>query len=122
MKKITYKLGEVESRFADIVWENAPLRSRELVERCEEALNWKKSTTYTVLKKLCVRGFFENVKGTVQVVTTKAEYEAMQSEQFVDNTFHGSFPAFLAAFTKNRSLTEAERELVRKMIDQAGEE
>lgn len=121
MKKITYKLGEVESRFADIVWENAPLRSRELVERCEEALNWKKSTTYTVLKKLCVRGFFENVKGTVQVVTTKAEYEAMQSEQFVEENFHGSLPAFVAAFTARKSLSQKEIDEIRKMIDSAEE-
>ncbi len=121
MKKITYKLGEVESRFADIVWENAPLRSRELVERCEEALNWKKSTTYTVLKKLCVRGFFENVKGTVQVVTTKAEYEAMQSEQFVEENFHGSLPAFVAAFTARKSLSQKEIDEIRKMIDTAEE-
>lgn len=121
MKKITYKLGEVESRFADIVWENAPLRSRELVERCEEALNWKKSTTYTVLKKLCVRGFFENVKGTVQVVTTKAEYEAMQSEQFVEENFHGSLPAFVAAFTARKSLSPKEIDEIRKMIDTAEE-
>ena len=121
MKKITYKLGEVESRFADIVWENAPLRSRELVERCEEALNWKKSTTYTVLKKLCVRGFFENVKGTVQVVTTKAEYEAMQSEQFVEENFHGSLPAFVAAFTARKSLSKKEIDEIQKMIDAAKE-
>lgn len=121
MKKITYKLGGVESRFADIVWENAPLRSRELVERCEEALNWKKSTTYTVLKKLCVRGFFENVKGTVQVVTTKAEYEAMQSEQFVEENFHGSLPAFVAAFTARKSLSQKEIDEIRKMIDTAEE-
>ena len=121
MKKITYKLGGVESRFADIVWENAPLRSRELVERCEEALNWKKSTTYTVLKKLCVRGFFENVKGTVQVVTTKAEYEAMQSEQFVEEKFEGSLPAFVAAFTARKSLSQKEIDEIRKMIDTAEE-
>lgn len=121
MKKITYKLGEVESRFADIVWENVPLRSRELVERCEEALNWKKSTTYTVLKKLCVRGFFENVKGTVQVVTTKAEYEAMQSEQFVEENFHGSLPAFVAAFTARKSLSQKEIDEIQQMIDAAKE-
>lgn len=119
--KITYKLGEVESRFADIVWENAPLTSHELVERCAEALNWKKSTTYTVLKKLCVRGFFENVKGTVRVVTTKAEYEAMQSEQFVDENFQGSLPAFFAAFTARKSLSKKEADEIRRMIDNAEE-
>ncbi len=119
--KITYKLGEVESRFADIVWENAPLTSRELVERCADALNWKKSTTYTVLKKLCVRGFFENVKGTVSVVTTKPEYEAMQSEQFVEENFQGSLPAFFAAFTARKSLSKEEVDEIRRMIDSAEE-
>ncbi|MGN0572112.1 MAG: BlaI/MecI/CopY family transcriptional regulator [Candidatus Fimenecus sp.] len=116
--KITYKLGEVESRFADIVWDNAPLTSRELVARCAEQLNWKKSTTYTVLKKLCVRGFFENEKGTVRVVTTKAEYEAMQSEQFVAEKFHGSLPAFVAAFTTRQALSKDEIEEIRRMIDE----
>lgn len=115
---ITYKLGEVESRFADIVWENAPLSSRELVDLCAEKLNWKKSTTYTVLKKLCVRGFFENVNCTVRVVTTKAEYEAMQSEQFVDETFQGSLPAFVAAFTTRKSLSKDEIDEIRRMIDE----
>ncbi len=119
--KITYKLGEVESRFADIVWENAPLTSRELVELCADALNWKKSTTYTVLKKLCVRGFFENVKGTVRVVTTKSEYEAMQSEQFVEEKFQGSLPAFFAAFTARKSLSKEEVDEIRRMIDSAEE-
>ncbi|MGN0519692.1 MAG: BlaI/MecI/CopY family transcriptional regulator [Candidatus Fimenecus sp.] len=121
MKKITYKLGEVESRFADIVWENAPLTSRELVAHCAEKLNWKKSTTYTVLKKLCVRGFFENEKGTVRVVTTKAEYEAMQSEQFVEENFQGSLPAFVAAFTTRQSLSETEIAEIRRMIENAEE-
>ena len=121
MKNITYKLGEVESRFADIVWEHAPLRSRELVAFCEDELNWKKSTTYTVLKKLCVRGFFENEKGTVRVVTTKAEYEAMQSEQFVEENFHGSLPAFVAAFTARKSLSQKEIDEIQQMIDAAKE-
>lgn len=119
MENGMYKLGEVESRFADIVWENAPLRSRELVALCAEKLHWKKSTTYTVLKKLCVRGLFQNVKGTVSVLTTKEAYEAMHSAQFVEENFQGSLPAFVAAFTACKTLSSEEIDEIHRMIDSA---
>ena len=116
------KLGAVEARFAEIVWEHAPLSSRELVALCEKELEWKKSTTYTVLKKLCERGLFENVKGTVKICVTKEEFDAIRSEQFVDDAFEGSLPAFIAAFTKRKALTEEEIALIRDMIESHKEE
>lgn len=111
------KLGVVESRFADIIWSNEPLSSGELVKRCLEELEWKKSTTYTVLKKLCERGIFKNEKGMVTSLISKEEFYARQSEQFVEETFQGSLPAFIAAFTKRKVLSEQEIDQIRKMID-----
>ena len=111
------KLGVVESRFAELIWANAPLTSRELVNLCLNELNWKKSTTYTVLKKLCERGIFRNQDGMVTVVISREDFFAMQSERFVEDTFDGSLPAFLAAFTKRKSLSPAEIDEIRRMID-----
>ena len=102
------KLGAIESRFADLIWANAPLSSGELVRLCQEELGWKKSTTYTVLKKLCDRGLFRNDGGTVTVVVSREDFHAMQSERFVEETFDGSLPAFLAAFTSRKKLSEEE--------------
>ena len=111
------KLGLVEARFADIIWANEPLSSGELVKKCAEELDWKKSTTYTVLKKLCERGIFQNRDGEVTSLISKQEYCAMQSEQFVEEIFGGSLPAFLAAFGKRKKLSEKELAELRKMID-----
>ena len=115
------KLGVVESRFADIIWRNEPLHSRELVRLCQEKLNWKKPTTYTVLRKLCERGIFQNVDGTVSAKISREEFYAMQSRRFVEETFEGSLPAFLAAFSKRKTLTAEEIAEIRKMIDSYGE-
>ena len=112
-----YKLGIVESKFADIIWTHEPLTSRELVALCRQELEWKKSTTYTVLKKLCDRGIFRNQDGTVTALISKSEYCAMQSAKFVVETFDGSLPAFLAAFTKRKNLTASEIAQIRAMID-----
>jgi len=112
-----YKLGAVESRFADIIWDNEPLPSRELVALCQEHLNWKKPTTYTVLRKLCERGIFQNVNGMVSSLLSRQEFQARQSEQFVEDTFSGSLPAFLAAFTTRKQLTPKEIAEIRRMID-----
>lgn len=111
------KLGLVESKFADIIWRNEPLTSRALVELCAQELQWKKSTTYTVLKKLCERGIFQNRDGVVTSLISRADFYAMQSEKFVDETFDGSLPAFLAAFTKRKNLTLEEVAQIRAMID-----
>ena len=114
---IDYQLGTIESRFADIIWQNEPIASGELVKKCEKELSWKKSTTYTVLKKLCEKGIFKNEKGIVSSLMTKDEFNSLQSEKFVDDTFGGSLPAFLAAFTKRKTLTREEVEELRKMVD-----
>ena len=111
------KLGTVETRFADIIWENEPLSSRELVNLCKERLEWKKSTTYTVLKKLCQRGIFQNQDGLVTARISRDEFYAMQSEKFVDETFDGSLPAFLAAFTRRKQLSADEIAQIRRMIE-----
>ena len=111
------KLGLVESRFADIIWSKEPISSGELVKECLRELEWKKSTTYTVLKKLCERGLFQNEKGIVTSRISREEFYAMQSERFVEDTFEGSLPAFLAAFTKRKALTEEEINSIRQMID-----
>lgn len=111
------RLGAVESRFADIIWANEPLHSRELVKLCETELKWKKPTTYTVLRKLCERGIFQNTDGIVTSQVSRQEFYAMQSEKFVEETFAGSLPAFLAAFTTRKELTRDEIAQIREMIE-----
>lgn len=111
------RLGAVEARFADLIWHNAPLNSGELVKLCARELEWKKSTTYTVLKKLCERRLFQNNGGTVTSLLSQQEFTARQSEQFVDETFHGSLPAFLAAFSRRSKLTEEEVAELQNLID-----
>ena len=117
-----YKMGAVESRFAEIIWRNEPLTSGELVKLCAQELDWKKSTTYTVLKKLCEHGIFQNENGTVTALLSQAEYNAMQSEKFVEDTFDGSLPAFIAAFTARKALSEEDAAEIRRMIDHCGKE
>ena len=116
------RLGAVESQFADIIWNEEPVSSGELVKVCEKELGWKKSTTYTMLKRLCERGIFQNEKGTVTALMTKAEFSAAQSEKFVEDTFEGSLPAFFAAFTTRKKLSKEEIDEIRQMIDSYGEE
>ena len=116
------KLGNVESQFADIIWNYEPIPSGELVKICEKELEWKKSTTYTMLKRLCQRGIFKNENGIVSSLMTKAEFGAAQSEKFVEDTFDGSLPAFLAAFTTRKKLSKAEIAEIRQMIDSFEEE
>ena len=111
------KLGLVEGKFADIVWENAPLSTRALVELCEKELNWKRTTTYTVLKKLCERGLFQTENSTVRVLVEKADFLAMQGERLIEESYGGSLPAFLAAFTSRKKLTGEEIAEIRRMID-----
>ena len=114
------KLGMVEAKFADIVWEHEPLSTKELVKLCEKELSWKRTTTYTVLKKLCERGIFKMENSTVCALIKKDEFYAIQSEKFVDEAFEGSLPAFIAAFTTRKTPSAAEIEQIRKMIDSFG--
>lgn len=112
------KLGAVESRFADLIWTHVPVSSTQLVRLAEEALGWKKSTTYTVLRRLCGRGIFQNEGGTVIALLSREEYYAAQSEQFVEETFSGSLPAFLAAFTARKRLSDEEISELQRLIDE----
>ena len=115
------KLGVVEAQFADIVWQNEPLSSGELVKLCLSELEWKKSTTYTVLKKLCEKGIFVNDGGRVEAAMSREEFYARKSESFVEESFQGSLPAFLAAFTARKRLSPEEVAQLRRMVDSYGE-
>ena len=113
-----YQLGAIESKFADIIWENQPITSGELAKQSEELLGWKKSTTYTVLKRLCDKGLFANHNGVVTVLVSKKEFYSAKSERFVEETFNGSLPAFLAAFTAGKALTAEEVAALRRIVDE----
>ena len=114
---IEYKLGEIESRFADIIWTNEPLSSGELAKLAEAELGWKESTSYTILKRLCQRGLFQNEKRTVTSLVSKEDFYAHQSEEFVEQTFDGSLPAFLAAFSKRKKYADEEVERMKQILD-----
>lgn len=117
-----FKLGEIEAQFADMIWNNQPLSSGTLAALAAEKLGWKRTTTYTVLKRLCDKGLFQNMNGTVSALMSKEEYMSAQSEKFVEDTFGGSLPAFLAAFTKRKQLSDAEIDEIRDMIRRMGKE
>lgn len=116
------KLGESEYRFATIVWENEPLSSGELVALCEKELGWKKSTTYTVLKRLCQRGFLKNENATVTSLVKQEDVLKYESEQVINRTFGGSLPRFIAAFMDNKKLSKKEADYLKKLIDSFKEE
>lgn len=117
-----YELGEKEFEFAQIVWENEPIPSGDLVRLCEQELNWKKSTTYTVLKKLCNIGYFVNNNSLITSNITLQKYKSLQSHAFVSNAFSGSLPKFLTAFVGGRKLSKNEIDDLRKLIDDYEEE
>lgn len=112
-----YKLGAVEARFAELIWENEPLPSNRLTKLAEQELGWKKSTTYTILKRLCERGLFQNEGGQVSSLVSREEFQAAQSEQFVEEAFGGSLPAFVAAFGSRRRLTDSELDELERLIE-----
>lgn len=115
------RLGFVESRFADLIWANEPLTSGDLVKLCRQELEWKKSTTYTVLRRLCERGLFRNEDGLVTSRISREDFYHQRSERLLDDGFQGSVPAFLAAFTSRKALTAQEIDEIRQMIDSYGE-
>ena len=112
-----YKLGVIESRFADIIWNNEPISSSELAKLALSELEWKKSTTYTVLKRLCDRGIFINDNGTVKALISRSDFYAMQSEAVVNDSFSGSLPAFVAAFSSRKKLSDEEINQLQDMIN-----
>ena len=115
MKEI--ELGDVQAVFADIIWANEPIGSGELVKICESELKWKKPTTYTVLRKLCEKGLFKNENGVVTSLISKDEFKASKSEKFVEDTYNGSLPAFIAAFMSQKKISNGEIEEIQKMIN-----
>ena len=113
-----YKLGEIEKRFADLIWDNEPINSGELVKLAEKELAWKKSTTYTILRRMCERGIFQNKDSVVTSLISRDEFMARKSEQFVDDTFNGSLPRFLTAFSRRKKLSEKEiKEVLNIILD-----
>jgi predicted transcriptional regulator len=115
---IEYKLTESEEKFAELIWQNEPIASGDLVKLSEKEMNWKKSTTYTVLKKLCEKGIFQNENVIVSPLINKDEYYAKQSIRFVEDTFGGSLPKFLTAFIGAKKLNKNQAEELKKLIDE----
>ena len=114
---IEYKMTEAESKLADLIWQGEPLPSGELVRICEEVFEWKKSTTYTMLKRLEIKGIFKNSNGVIQSLIKKEEFYAGQSKQFVEEQFGGSLPKFLTAFARSKKLSHEEVKELQKLID-----
>ena len=112
-----FKLGEMELRFAEIIWKEAPIASGELAKLCGEAFGWKRTTAYTMLKRLCDRKIFANENGVVVVLMSREEFQAAQGEQFINEVFDGSLPRFLAAFSHRRKMSNQDVEALKKIIE-----
>ena len=117
-----YQMGNIEAQFADIIWQNEPISSTELCKIAEHKFGWKKSTTYTVLKRLCEKEILKNENGKVSSIISKKEFYSHQSNRFVNENFGGSLPAFIAAFTANNNLTSEQIAEIREMINKFEEE
>ena len=111
------QLGMVEAKFAELIWENEPISTRDLIKVCKENLNWQRTTTYTVLKRLCEKGIFKCEDSIITSLISKNEFHAIQSEQFIDENFKGSLPAFITAFTSRKKISAKEIEEIQRMID-----
>lgn len=112
-----YRLGEIESQFADLLWKFQPLTTASMSALAAEKFGWKRTTTYTVLKRLCDKGLFENQNGTVIAILSREEFYARQSEAYVEESFQGSLPAFLAAFGSRKRLSNKEIDELQRIID-----
>lgn len=112
-----YKFGEMEKRFADMIWENAPIQTRKLISLCAQEFDWKRTTTYTMLKRLIDRGIFKNDKGIVSVLIKKEDFLAGKGQAFLEESFGGSLPNFLTAFTRRKKLSEKEIQEIQEIID-----
>ena len=113
-----YKLGEMEQKFADLIWKNEPIPSGELVKLCEKEFDWKRTTTYTMLKRLCERDIFKNENGAVVALMQKSDFHAAQGEEFIKQSFSGSLPQFLTAFTRRNKLNNNDIEQLQQLIDE----
>lgn len=114
---MTYDLCDSEYRFASMIWDHAPINSTELVKLANKELGWKKSTTYTVLKKLCDKGILANEQAVVTTLVKREEVQKYESEQFIERTFGGSLPSFLASFMSDKRITKSEAEQLQRLID-----
>ena len=114
----TPKIFESEYKFACIVWDKEPVSVKELIQLCNEELEWKRTTTYTVLKRLCERGILINNDGVVTSLYTKEQIQYSESRQFLDKTFEGSLPGFMAAFLKGKKISDKEIQELRQMLDE----
>ena len=112
------KIHEGEYRFCLILWEKEPVRSAELVRLCKERLGWKETTTYTVMKRLSLRGVLKNENSIVSSLISKDEIQTAELNELLERTFEGSLPAFVASFTKSQKLSVAEIDALQAMIDQ----
>ncbi|MCR5357295.1 MAG: BlaI/MecI/CopY family transcriptional regulator [Lachnospiraceae bacterium] len=110
-------LSESEYRMMDIIWDSAPVESGKLVKLCEERLSWKKSTTYTMLKKLCDKNIVKNVDSLVSVIVPKSDIQSHESEHVVKRSFGGSLPAFVNAFLGNGKLSKNEADELISLIE-----
>lgn len=117
-----YQLGEMESKFVELIWQNEPIQSGDLVKLCQKELNWKKPTTYTVLRRLCQRGILQNKNTLVISLIKKDELDSLQSKHFIQEAFGGSLPKFIAAFARNKKLTEKEIDELQRLINEHKEE
>lgn len=113
-----YKLSDKENEFAHLLWDNVPISTRRLVEVCEDLFKWKRTTTYTMLKRLCVKGIFENANGTVVARIKKEDFFADKGEQFLINGFNGSLPKFLTAFMRRKTLSDSDIKEIQKIINE----
>lgn len=111
------RMGPAETQFAEIIWAHEPIASGALSKKAEEVLHWKKTTSFTVLKRLCERGIFQNQNGTVSSLISREEFFARHSEAYVQDTFGGSLPAFLAAFSTRKKLTDQEIDEMKNLIE-----
>lgn len=112
-----FKIGSAEARFADLIWEHEPVTSGQMAKLGNTEFSWKKTTSFTVLKRLCDRGIFQNINGTVTSLISREEFYARHSEQYVEKAFGGSLPAFLAAFGTRNKLSDKEIEELEKIIE-----
>ncbi len=112
------QMGTVEARFAKLIWDNEPVTASELAKLAAVELSWKKTTSYTALKRLCDKGIFRNDSGTVTSILREEEYYARRSHQFLEDTYQGSLPAFIAAFAGDRRISKSDLAEIRKMLDE----
>ena len=116
-----FVLGTMEMRFAKLIWEYAPITTTELIKMCEKEFDWKRTTTYTMLKRLCQRNIFQTENSVVTVLISEEAFHGKQSEKFVEDTFGGSLPAFIAAFTNGKTLSKEDADEIQRLIDESRE-